>query len=180
MTIARPTRPCRHDQSFRLRETTSSKLWDFGWFDRSEFDVGRDLRAHGRDVLSCFLQSPIAQRSFCTSPDPWGAPVERHGPYFCATCDSSWFDPITEVELRQRIAGIMGHPEFEAPPSREQRGPVDEWVERAASSGGSLFVLSPPARPDVRVEWDVWTLFHEFLCLSPDDRQLSVGVFGHD
>jgi hypothetical protein len=42
-------------------------------------------------------------------------------------------------------------------------------------------VLQPPARPGLRVDWDhVWILFHEFLCLTPDGRQLSVGVIGYD
>lgn len=165
---------------FILHETTASQLWDFGWFDRSTFDVGQGLRAHGRDVLRRFVQSSIGQRSFCTSPDPWGAPVERHGPFICASCESSWFEPINDVELRQRIAAVMGDPGFFEPPSPDQRGPVDAWVESVASSGGALFVLSPPARPDVRVDWNAWILFHEFLCLSSDGRQLSVGVIGYD
>jgi len=166
--------------TFTVIDTTSSPLWDFGWFDRSRF--GASGTAEARDcefLLREFLRSPTSQRSFCTSPDPWGASVDRHGPYPSEKLVADWYKPVDITELRSRVANIIADPRFKEPPSLEQQQPIERWLDEVCARGDAIYALEAPA--DSAVDWDlVWLLFHEFVTVSPDGSELTVAVVGYD
>lgn len=170
--------------SFAVVETTLTRLWDHGWFDLTRFKVSGPLAERQRvgRVLAEFLRDPISYRSFCTSPDPWGNPNARglHGPFPSATLAPEWFRPVSLDELQRRLAEILDDPDFEPPLSQAQRAPVEAWLESTRARGDDLVYLDAPDVPGVRVEWDVWLLFHEFVGFSPDREELIVAVIGYD
>ncbi|MBU1241814.1 hypothetical protein KKD52_15005 [Myxococcota bacterium] len=159
-----------------------SQLWDFGWFDLTRFEVDGPFAERHRfgHVLAEFLRDPISQRSFCTLPDPWGNSGGLHGPFPLATLAPEWYRPLPLDELQRRVAMTLDDPEFTTPPSRQQRAPVEAWLESARTRGDDLVALDAPAVPGVRVEWDVWLLFHEFVCFTPDREEMIVAVIGFD
>ena len=165
---------------FTATESKSSALWDFGWFDLSRFSVDGFAEGPRRchDVLENFISHPISQRSFCTSPDPWGASVERHGPFPRGRLKIDWYRPLSHEELRQRVAIVLDNPEFTVSPSHEQRQPIEAWLNEAQADRDELLVLEEP--PNARVDWDVWLLFQEFICFNPDRDELTTAVIGYD
>ena len=170
------------EMNFNLIESKASKLWDFGWFDHSRFEIDGPVGdRQERHVLSQFLNDPIFERSFCESPDPWSAALGRHGPFPIHRMAADWFQSLSLSELASKIRIALADPEFNAPPSDEQRLPVDAWVDAVTVRGDSAFLLDVPNEPDNWVEWaEVWMVFHEFVCVSPDRRELAVAVIGYD
>ncbi|MCA8976669.1 MAG: hypothetical protein KDC98_18250 [Planctomycetes bacterium] len=154
-------------------------LWDYGWFDQSRFAV--DGRCDSdTEVLAAFLKSPIAARSFCSSPDPWGADVGRHGPLLTGSCDARWFAQLGPDDFVSHIESVFRDSGFDDLPTARQRRTVDAWVDDALRRRDSVFLLSPPDDARIRVDWDVWGLFVEFLCLDSEHQHLAVGVIGYD
>ncbi len=167
---------------FSVIETTMSPLWDFGWFDLTRFEVNGPgtERQSAQDVLRGFLRDPISQRSFCT-PGPWGAPIDHHGPFPSEKLMPDWYQPVSPPELANRVQMALNDPWFEEPPSPKQVLPVESWVKAVEARGDIAFVLDAPSQPDPRVYWAfVWTVFHEFVCLSCDQLELEVAVIGYD
>jgi hypothetical protein len=168
--------------TFSVRQSTSSPLWHFGWFDATRFKVEGAL-GECRDwgaILREFLRDPISRRSFCTSPDPWGRSGDLHGPFPMEKLSPEWYRPVSLDELQRRVATILDDRNFIPPPSHEQRAPVKAWLDAARTRGDDAVALEAPALPGVRVEWDVWLLFHEFVCFSPDREDMTVVVIGFD
>ncbi len=167
---------------FVISEITKTRLWDFGWFDLTRFRVEGPPGEwrHCKHILAEFIRHPISQRSFCTL-GPWGESVRRHGPYLHEKLSAEWFRPITYEELEEQIKATFEDEEFTEPPSAEQRRPVEAWVEAVRKRGDDVFLLDPPDRADVRVEWDfVWSVYVEFVSVSPDREFFEVGVIGYD
>lgn len=168
--------------SFSVRDTTMTPLWDYGWFDLTRFKVEGPSaeRMDSSHILSEFLRDPISQRSFC-SPGPWGESVQRHGPFPRERLVADWFRPISLEEFAKRVLAALDDPDFTEPPSPEQRTPVEAWLEEVEAHGNGTFALSAPEEADARVDWHfIWTVYHEFACLSPGHDELSVGVIGYD
>ncbi len=166
---------------FSVIQTTMSPLWDYGWFDCTRFNVEGPLgeRQDWRHLLEEFLRDPISQRSFCDQ-GPWGESVQRHGPFLRERLVADWLRQLPPRELAHRVQVALDDPEFTEPPSREQRMPVQSWVDAITARGDTAFVLEAPDQPGVRVHWDVWNVYHEFVCLSPDREELTVAVIGYD
>ena len=168
--------------TFNVRDSQTSQLWDFGWFDVTRFEVERALGvpADCASILRGFLRNSISHRSFCTSPDPWGNAGGLHGPFPAQKLDAGWYRPVSLEDLRHRVATALDDAEFTTPPSHEQRQPVAAWLDGAQLRGDDVVVLEAPPLPGVRVEWDVWLVFHEFVCFSPDRKEMTVAVIGYD
>jgi hypothetical protein len=140
---------------FAVIETTMTQLWDFGWFDLTRFKVDgppaeRQVVGH---LLAEFLGDPISQRSFCTSPDPWGSAGGLHGPFPLAKLVPEWYRPLPLDELPRRLERILNDAELITPPSSQQRVHVEAWLEAARRRGDDLLVLEAPDTPGIRVEW---------------------------
>jgi hypothetical protein len=168
--------------SFTVIESTMTPLWDFGWFDLSRFKID-GLSAEppaAIDVLREFLRDAISQRSFCISPDPWGNTGGLHGPYPVESLEAEWYRSLSPEELTQRVARILNDADFTEPPSCEQRAQVSEWLDAARFRGDDVVVLEAPDRPGMRVDWDVWLIFHEFVSFSPSREDMTVAVIGYD
>lgn len=168
--------------SFSVIKTTMTPLWDFGWFDLTQFKVDGPA-AERRDcyhVLAEFLRDPISQRSFC-DPGQWGESIQRHGPFLCDRLVVEWFRPITCDQLKEQIRAALDDPEFTVPPNIEQREPVEGWAAAARVRGDDVFVLDAPDQAEAKVDWDfVWSVYREFASLSPDREELAIGVIGYD
>jgi hypothetical protein len=167
---------------FKVIETTASPLWDFGWFDLTQFKIegpAKDRR-DSRAVLGRFLLDPISQRSFCTQPDPWGATVNRHGPFPRERLTVDWYRPIPHEDLERRVMSVLDDPEFTESLSMEQRRPVEAWLREIRGRGADVLVLEAPSSPSARVDWDVWVLFHEFVELNSNRGELTIAVIGYD
>jgi hypothetical protein len=168
--------------SFRVIETSTSSLWDFGWFDLTRFQVEDRAveRSDSKVVLRDFLRDPISRRSFC-DPGPWGEAIERHGPVLHEKLSVEWFREIASEDFANRIPAALDDPQFRVPPSTEQRRPVEAWAQTARARKDALFVLEPADEQEGRVDWHwVWTVYHEFIAVRPDRKELSVGVIGFD
>ena len=167
---------------FSVSETMMTPLWDFGWFDLTRFKVEGPsaARQDSWHVFREFLHDPISQRSFC-SPGPWGESVDRHGPFPRERLVADWFRPISQHELATRVQAAFDDPDFTERPSREQRMPIEAWVESVRARGDITFALSAPDEADARVDWHfVWTVYYEFACLSPEREELTIAVIGYD
>src|SRR5688572_10463388 len=108
--------------TFSVKESHMGRLWDFGWFDLSRFEVGCGPgdRRDGGSMLRAFLRHPIARRQFCTSRDPWGHSQEVHGPFLLEKLLVDWYRPVALDDLRSRVDAILDDPSFTSPPSTEQ------------------------------------------------------------
>ncbi len=167
---------------FAVIETTSSPLWDHGWFDLTRFAVGGPPaeRQEPGSVFRDFLRDPVAQRSFC-DPGPWGEAIRRHGPFPCDTLRAEWFRPIDHRLFREAVIGAFGDPGVTGPPDDDQRQPVETWIEAVTARGDDLFALEVPDQQGARIDWsDLWTVYREFASLSPDRAELTLGVIGYD
>ncbi len=169
---------------FELITTSSSRLWDFGWFDLSRFRV--EIASPEQDdwpgVLRAFLADPISQRRFCTQPDPWGAVCGHHGPFRAETMAAEWFRPIARGELGLRMGTAFEEGKFDGPPSAEQQRPIWAWAEDVESRGDRAFELAAPLDVGVRVEFAdmVWFVFREYVAVAANGREFSIAVIGYD
>ena len=169
--------------SFSTIENKQSPPWDYGFFDVSRFELqaSDDSLPTDEDVIQNFIGSPTYQRSFCESPDPWGAPIDRHGPFPTEHISNGWYQLIAAAELPQRIEQAINDAGFDSPPDKEQMRSVNSWVAIITSRGDTIFALVPPEADDVRVEWaHVWFAFTEFICVDRQTRKLEVAVIGYD
>ncbi|MCB9893168.1 MAG: hypothetical protein H6839_01815 [Planctomycetes bacterium] len=168
--------------NFTLIETKRTRLWDYGWFDLSRFQVGGSSSGQttSDQVISAFLRAPISQRSFCDQ-GAWGDPVEHHGPYLHAKLDPEWFRLTTIEDVRKRIAAVFSDPQFTEPPERAQRQEVDAWAEVVGFGGDEVFALDVPDLASVRVEFDfIWLVYNEFAIVNRTRTELSIAVIGYD
>lgn len=168
--------------SFAVIETAMAPLWDFGWFDLTRFKVDGPLseREDWRRVFGDFLRDPLSRRSFC-GPEPWGTPIERHGPFLHRRIAAEWFRPITAQMLSERIHAVLDDPRFRMPPEAGQRVPVEAWAAAVRTRHDDAFALDPPDQVEAKVDWDwVWTVYQEFASISRDRQELSIGVIGYD
>lgn len=169
--------------SFSTIENKQSPLWDYGWFDVSRFKLqtSDDSVPTDEDLIQNFIVSPTYQRSFCESPDPWGASIDRHGPFPIEHISKGWYQPISSSSLTQRLEQAINDAGFDSRPDKEQMRPVNSWVSTVTSRGDPIFALVPPEDDDVRVEWShVWFAFTEFICVNRQTRELEVAVIGYD
>lgn len=168
--------------TFSVIEWTTQPLWDFGWFDYTRFCIEGvwDDQQSCLDVLGDFLQNPIAQRWFCASPDLWGDAPGCHGPFPMENLISDWYRQISHAELKPYVLAILNNPYFYPTPSREQRQPLEAWLDLVQTRGDDVFVLDAPSGPGIRLEWDVFLVFHEFVCFSANREQMIVAVIGFD
>jgi hypothetical protein len=92
-----------------------------------------------------------------------------------------WFRPITTEQLADRIRAALDDPEFTVPPNNEQRQPVEGWAAAVKARGDDAFALEAPDLAEIKVDWAfVWTVYHEFLSISSDREELTIGVIGYD
>lgn len=167
---------------FKLATTKLLPLWDFGWFEDTNFAVvgSSAERQSTPQVLAAFLSDPISQRSFCDQ-GTWGEKSGRLGPFRWDRLSPSWFRPVSGQELASRVQTILHNPEFDHPPSAEQIQPLDAWRARVCVHEHELFVLEAPEDATIQVEWAwIWLLFHVFVGVNADRTTLSVGVIGFD
>jgi hypothetical protein len=164
---------------FTLIETKSNQLWDFGWFDLTRFEVeGSRAEADVRQVLRQFLSDPVSQRSFCDQ-SPWGEATGRHGPFVHGPPLADHLRPVGPQEFAEQVARALSTLDGSGPPDAAQRGPVEVW-ERAVSND-ALYMLDVPSTSELRVDWAwVWFVYHEFLSVAADGRELTVAVIGYD
>lgn len=166
---------------FKVIDITQYPLWDFGWFDVTQFGIqcppaeGLDVRS----ILTEFLLSPMSQRRFCDQ-SPWGEPAGHRGPFRHGCLTPYHYRPISRLELADRLTAALDDPEFTTPPSPDQRRPVEAWAEAISSRGDSLFALEAPPSPECRLDWDVWSIYCEFIAVSSDGRELTFGALGYD
>jgi len=167
--------------SFNLSETKMTRLWDFGWFDLTRFNIGgvADSDTAVEAILADFLADAVSQRSFCT-PGPWGEAVGHHGPFLHEMMESDWYRQITAPQLAAGVQAALNDSSFDEPPALEQRVKVETWVA-SVSHGSTLLVLDAPSAPEIRVEFSfIWPFFHEFIAVTPDRSELWVGVVSCD
>jgi hypothetical protein len=121
--------------SFTVIESTMTPLWDFGWFDLSRFKIDGlpDEPPAGVDVLREFLRDAISQRSFCTSPDPWGNTGGLHGPFPMEILEAEWYGSMSPEDLPQRVATILNDADFSAYLSRNGWMPPESEVTMCSS-----------------------------------------------
>ncbi len=168
--------------NFRLIDRQTSKLWDFGWFDRSVFAIeGADPRDIPCDtILREFLQSSIYGVSFCR-PDDWGDAPNEHGPFRKSRMDSKWLVAVDLPQLRSRVEVVLADPRFVTELPAHQRSPIDGWLESLSGGATQLFVLDAPEDADAFVEWAyVWVLFWECMSLNRSAAEITVAVIGYD
>jgi hypothetical protein len=165
---------------FELVETSLTSLWDFGWFDRSVFRITA-IQGGGppEAVLSEFLRSPISRRSFCESPDPWGAELDRHGPLLASGLPHVTHQRISHEQLTDEVCAVLKDPQFDLPSSAAQEDAVGAWL--ASVRTDECFALRRSGDGQGEVDWNhVWLVFREFVCLAPDHRSMTVAVIGYD
>jgi hypothetical protein len=167
--------------AFRVVETQSSSLWDFGWLDRTFFAIESGSQPLGAEaLLDALVRDPIFQRSFC-SPGPWGEPIGRHGPCLHAAMSEEWYQPISHRQLEDRIDACLSDATWTEAPSREQLQAVEGWLQQVRDEAEQVWALAIPDSRQVRVEWDfIWMLFLEFACLWKDRQQMQIVVLGYD
>lgn len=169
--------------TIQLLESRMTKLWDFGWFDRSTFrvldPVGRAMSGH--DVLQGFVRQPLVRRRFCTQPDPWGAAVDVHGPLIASLLTADAYTPVPIDQLRRRVEAIFEDPKFRLAPADAQRMPVHAWLDATCTRGDDVYVLALERLQAERMEfyW-IWSIFSEFVCIAPDRSEIVVAVIGLD
>lgn len=84
---------------------------------------------------------------------------------------AEWFRPESPEELKSRLQDV---------PGAGQRQPVETWAEGVGTRGDIVFALEAPEQADARVDWNVWIVYYEFVSVSPDRKELAVGVIGND
>jgi len=155
-----------HSLRFELLEATSTRLWDFGWFDGSGFlIVGGDPSA--------------AARIFCTTPDSWGGPVDHHGLAELRGLSIEAYSAISADELSVRIDSALSDPQFSSRRDVGQAAPVIDWLKRVRGQDCELFAFELGRVKQVDFAL-VWFLFHELLAVDPHRCELSVAVIGYD
>ena len=133
------------------------------------------------DVIRKLTAAPIYQRSFCETPDPWNASIERHGPFHAQTISPDWFTQISADQLLKRVADAISGAGFDNPPTADQIGTITNWTRRVRSRGDAIFLMDAPDDEHLRVEWaHIWIVFTEFICINRNRRELTIAVIGYD
>ena len=164
---------------FSVSRWEQVKLWDYGWFDVSTFTVSNAANCDANAVLDEFCKSPIFARSFCTRPDPWGAKLVTHGPFFLKTFSSDWYHSVQPNELRNSVHHAIARHDFKPPLTHNQRA----FVNRFADSPQTNYAwhLNAPDNIEIRVEHHfIWWAFDEFISYNENAQNLTVGVVGYD
>jgi hypothetical protein len=176
-----------HPQTMTIRfeesESQVSALWDYGWFSvtRFRFTPSDGPDPSDADVIRELTSAPIYQRSFCESPDPWGASIERHGPFHIQAISPDWFQQISTDQLMRRITEEIETAGFDRPPSDDQMSKVADWADNVTHRGDAIFLMQAPVDEQFRVEWaSIWWVFTEFICVNRHRRELTVAVIGYD
>jgi hypothetical protein len=73
---------------------------------------------------------------------------------------------------------ILANPEFDTQPSSEQQAAVGAWLSAAATD--ECFAVRRTANRRGEVDFDVWLVFREFVCVAPDAGRVTVAVVGFD
>ena len=168
---------------FEESESEQSPLWDYGWFSVTRFrftpSVGTD--PSDADVIRKLTSAPIYRRSFCESPDPWSASIERHGPFHIQTMSPDWFQQISADQLMPRISEAINDAGFDSPPSDDQMSKVANWAHNVTNRGDAIFLMHAPDDEQLRVEWaHIWFVFTEFICVNRNHNELTIAVIGYD
>jgi hypothetical protein len=167
---------------FEVIDTANSRLWDFGWFDRTRFRL-TGLGTHGgwQDALRAFIADPIAERRFCTQPDPWGASCGHHGPFKSGALQVEWFHRVPPGQLRVRLQAAVADSRFGPRPSADQMQPLLAWASEVERRWDIVAELIPPPNAR-RLDWAdmVWWVFREFVSVANDGSVMSVAVIGYD
>jgi len=167
--------------AFRAVQSECSSLWDFGWLDRTLFEIeSQEPSLAGQAILGALVRDPIFQRSFC-SQGPWGESIGRHGPCLHAAMTEEWFHPISHRQLEERIDACLKDARWTKPATGEQLQAVEGWLKQVGKEAEQVWELAIPDRREVRVEWDfIWSIFLEFACLWKDRQQMQIAVLGYD
>ena len=164
-------------------ETTQERLWDFGWFTVTRFHVTlpTEIRSSADMVLDQFIHNSIYRRSFCESPDPWAANIDRHGPFLINAIKNEWYRRVNPPGLAAEIEAVMNDDTFDGPPTIEQQRPVKNWISKLADQRYTIFTMDAPDGDDLRVEWfRIWFVFREFIAITEKLNELEVAVIGYD
>ena len=167
---------------FEFIDKKFSLLWDYGWFDLSVFNIieSQNETQHNR-ILSNFISSQLYPRSLCSKPDPWGADINRHGPFLLDKFSLNWFIHNSFEEFNEKINNAVYDPNFSQPPSKEQLKLLKSWVNRVKKRVGFIYSLEAPSSAKIRVEWAfVWTIFYEFIWISNSLDKIEVAIIGYD
>ena len=165
---------------FELLHTTSTPLWDFGWFDVTRFRATHEFeRESSAALLDALVRSDLYSRSFCQAPDPWGTTGNEHGPYALHQTGVGAFRPISHADLALEIESVVTNQDFTSQPSQDQLAPVREWVDRLRRPGVDLFMLTAPAAGSL-ANGGIWEVFREFVGVESGVGQISVAVIGYD
>lgn len=169
--------------AFEETESEQSALWDYGWFNvtRFRFTPSSAIDPSAADVIRELTAAPIYQRSFCETPDPWNASIERHGPFHAQTISPDWFKQIQADQFLTHIADAIRGADFDNPPTDDQIAHITNWADRVRSRGDAIFLMDAPDDEHLRVDWaHVWFVFTEFICVNRHQRELTVAVIGYD
>ncbi len=168
--------------TFAELETTQDQLWDYGWFTVTRFSVPpqMDMRLSAESLLDRFIHDPVYPRSYCESPDPWGARIDRHGPFLISQIQAEWFHRTGPTALTKQLDAVLNSI-FDTPPTCEQQRPIQQWLSRIAEQRLAVFTMQAPATSDVRVEWSsIWRVFQEFIAINEGLDELTIAVIGYD
>jgi len=168
--------------TFRVLETTTARLWEFGWLDVSRFAVDGSTtdRTSGEAVVRAFIADPISGRSFLGWKNPWGADEHHHGPFVRSSLRAEWYRPVAREALGPQVAKFLEAQEWNEPPSAGELHPIQEWID-ALATDVEVFMLQAPPPPAARWEcWYIWRFFAEFVSVSPERSEMTIAVVGED
>jgi hypothetical protein len=167
--------------TYRPIAETQSKLWDFGWFNVTQFHVhGGSVDIAPFAVVADWVSDPVSKRWFCVHPDPWGDAPSVHGPFLHSRLNPTWYKRVDPAQLVERARAALASPDFDSPPSPDQQAPVEAWMAAVAEGREAIFVLDAPSGREHRVDYDVWDVFLEIVSVAADRQTLTVAVVGYD
>jgi hypothetical protein len=168
---------------FEVIDTATFKLWDFGWFDRSRFrftGMGSSVST-SEDVLRAFIHSGLFPRRFCTHPDPWGGPVDHHGPFTVERLSPASYVRIAHHMISRHVDAVLNSPGFAGPPSPDQLAVLTEWLREIGAADADVFILERHHAQDALIDWqEIWLIFTEIVAVVPSRGELMIGVLGYD
>jgi hypothetical protein len=136
--------------AFRVVETQSSSLWDFGWLDRTFFAIESGSQPLGAEaLLDALVRDPIFQISHRQLEDRIDA---------CLS-DATW----TEAPSREQLQAVEGW-------LQQVRDEAEQvWA----------LAIPDSRQVRVEWDF-IWMLFLEFACLWKNRQQMQIVVLGYD
>jgi hypothetical protein len=100
-------------------------------------------------VLRDLILAPTFRRSFCESPDPWDALVDRHGPVLVDRLVPDAFVPVSRAALQDEVWSILKDDRFSHLRSEAQQLPVWAWFDAVRDGDDFLPAGEAAASMDV-------------------------------